>query len=217
MRNTHFLTAILLFVSLSLSAQVLNGEFRFNNGFYDSHDMLLSNQPAVEFDTSSFSIVTSDGSGQLFAGLGGDSNLPLNFFEGKLYVVTDGKVYINANETVNGLHRFVLLSVLGRVAMFERETVEKVEVPIKAYNPLNKKPFREGVVEKETRVNITYLLLFDSGRILPFTYRNFLAVIKDDEKLLKTVENLEEEERMEKLYKCLLIYNDRYAFELRKL
>lgn len=217
MRNTYFLVSLLFFISLPLCAQILNGEFRFNNGFYDSHEMLLTNTPSVATDLQNFTVVTSDGSGQLFAGLGSNNQLPLNFLEGQLYVVTEGKVYINAQESINGLHRFVLLSVLGRVGLFERETVEVVKVPIRAYNPMNKKPFREGLVEKENRVNIPYLLLFDSGRILPFTYRNFLAVIKEDKELLKTIENLGEEERMEKLYKCLLIYNDRNAFELRKL
>ena len=72
---------ILLIAGLSLRAQPLNGDFRFENGFYSTHKQLISNQPSVHPDSTRFEILASGQTGNLFAALktAQDST---NFFDG---------------------------------------------------------------------------------------------------------------------------------------
>lgn len=211
-----FAAMIFMFVSgLSIQAQVLNGEFRFENGFYLSHESLINNQPNIAPDTNKFEIISSGTTGNLFAALKGEQLMSLDHFDTILYIVEEGKVYINADEDLRGLHRFVLISVQGKIGLFERDYEEKVIVPIKAYNPLNGQPFRQGEIEKKVRTSVPYLLEFETGRFMPFTYRNFLGMIEDDKDLVDQVLAINTEDRNDKLYKCLLIYNDRNSFVIK--
>ena len=54
--------------------------------------------------------------------------------------------------------------------------------------------------------------MFETGQIMPFTYRNFLGMISDDDDLVEQVLAIDPNDRSGKLYKCLLIYNDRNSF-----
>ena len=57
---------------------------------------------------------------------------------------------------------------------------------------------------------------FETGEVKDFTVENFLQWIQDDENLVETIMELSEEERQEKLFKCLLIYVDRNEVKIRK-
>ena len=72
-----------------------------------------------------------------------------------------------------------------------------------------RKYFKPGVFILST---IPFLLIFETGEILPFTYDYFLASITEDELLVNQVKQIDQEDRAMKLYKCLLIYNDRNSF-----
>ena len=87
------------------------------------------------------------------------------------------------------------------------EVEEKVEV-IKAYNPRTGIPFREGEVVTKREVKNSFMLSFEHGAIEALTVDNFLKWIEGDAKLTKTVERIEDNAE-EKLFKCLLIYDDR--------
>ncbi len=210
----RILIILLFFIAYKqcLYGQILNGDFRFEDGFYKSHASLLKNSPDIFPDTSRYEVISSGSTGNLFAALIGDGVISLDHFDTILYVVEKGRVYVNAAEDLKGLHRYVLLSVQGKVALFERDYEELVNVPIQAYNPLNGQPFRKGVVEKKVRNTIPFLLLFETGQIMPFTYRNFLGMISDDDDLVEQVLAIDPNDRSGKLYKCLLIYNDRNSF-----
>ena len=212
-KYTSVVCCFLMFICTA-SGQLLNGDFRFADGLYHTHEALLKNQPDLESDTSRYEIISSGSTGNLFAALKGDELISLDHFDSILYIVENGRVYINADEDLRGLHRFVLLSVQGKIGLFERDYEEKVVVPIKAYNPLNGQPFRSGEIEKKVRTTVPYLLVFETGKFMPFTYRNFLGLISDDKELVNQVLEIDTEDRNEKLYKCLLIYNDRNSFDL---
>jgi hypothetical protein len=213
----RYLAIVLLSFCLCpvLEGQVLDGSFRFEDGFYNTHESLLNNIPDVYPDSSRFSFINSGSAGILFASLTGEELVNLDYFTSVLYIVEKGRVYINANENINGLHRFVLLSVQGKIGLFEREFEEQVSVPMNAYNPLNGQPFIKGEVEKTIRKKIPFLLFFETGQVLPFTYRNFLGMIVDDEDLVNQVKEIDSEDRIDKLYRCLLIYNDRNSFVMK--
>jgi hypothetical protein len=56
---------------------------------------------------------------------------------------------------------------------------------------------------------IQKILHFDSGEITDFNFDNFLNWSKDDLGLYKSLSEIKSEEREGKLFKSLLIYNDR--------
>ena len=104
---------------------------------------------------------------------------------------------------------FVGLKVRGKLCYYAYETKEERWVEIAAYNPLTGKPFRKGKVSKEIEVVREYLLHFENGQVRAFDKAGLLHFIEDDEQLWKTVDELTDEEVKRKLYKCLLIYDDR--------
>ena len=109
------------------------------------------------------------------------------------------------------LTTFAGLQVRGQICYFNYTTTITREVEITAYNPLNGRPFRQGTIEKTEDIVVEKMLDFSTGNIVDYSRQNLLIWIENDEKLYKTVAELPEAEVQQKLFKCLLIYNDRHA------
>lgn len=193
------------------SSRVTNG-FRFKDGLYLSFQDFQSNQPAFTWDQLDVKLVTSARtlSAQVeYVNQAGGTPIPLSAIwgfslKGIPYLQTpqvEGKNYAT----------FTGLKVRGKLCFFvmEQEAVEQVE--IKAYNPLTKRPFRKGQVERSVTLERPKILHFETGAVADFTYANFLQWIADDRNLVESVLALRDDELSEKLYKCLLIYDDRNA------
>jgi len=104
---------------------------------------------------------------------------------------------------------FSALRVRGQICYLEYEVDVKRMIPMSVYNPLTGKPFRTMNVERNVPVKFKKMMHFDSGEIEDFTVSNFKHWIKADEKLYKTVSEMNEIEAKDKLFKCLLIFVDR--------
>ena len=104
---------------------------------------------------------------------------------------------------------FAGLRVRGRICYYAYDVEETKMIEIAAYNPLTGRPFRKGAVARKEAVTREEMLHFEDGRQSPFHKEAFLDWIADDPQLWRTVAELPEEELKEKLYKCLLIYDDR--------
>lgn len=102
------------------------------------------------------------------------------------------------------------LRVRGRWCYYSYEDTGVKKVPISAYNPLNGRPFRTAMVEREETVEYHKLLSFETGETMDFTGRNFLKIIKDDKNLTEAVMDIRGEDAGQKLFKSLLIYDDRH-------
>ena len=109
---------------------------------------------------------------------------------------------------------FVGLKVRGRLAYFTWESKEEQEVQIRAYNPVNGRPFRTGTVRKEVPVFYEQLLHFTDGRVEPFDVATVLTAIRSDDKLHRTLRELPEAQAWDQLYKTVLVYDDRNPFYL---
>ena len=107
------------------------------------------------------------------------------------------------------LPAFAALKVRGKICYYTYPDWRVREIPIAAYNPVNGRPFLRSTVERDEQVVVEKMLHFETGKIVDFTPRNFLAWIQDDERLVETLHDLSPEEQQEKLFKCLLIYDDR--------
>jgi hypothetical protein len=120
-----------------------------------------------------------------------------------------GIPYVNLKrKNEAGLDVFVGLKVRGNICYYRVEEVkEKVET-IKAYNPMTGVPFLQDEVVTKVEVENSFMLSFESGKIAALTKENFLEWIENDSKLTQTVKRIEGNVK-EKLFKCLLIYDDR--------
>ena len=104
---------------------------------------------------------------------------------------------------------FSALKVRGEICYLEYEVEMKQMIPMSVYNPLTGKPFRTMNVERNVPIKFKKMMHFDSGEIEDFTVANFKHWIKKDEKLYKTVSEMNALEAEDKLFKCLLIFVDR--------
>lgn len=191
---------------------MLDKDFRFLDGVYMNFEDFRNNKPTYLWEELDAQVVTS----------------PSTFIAQADYIRTKGGDTLDTSSlwgiSLNGLpYRclesgavptaaamvFVGLKVRGKLCYYAYETKEEHWVDIAAYNPLTGRPFRKGKVSKEVKVVREYLLHFEDGQIRAFDKVGLLDFIKDDEQLWNTVNQLSTAEVEQKLYKCLLIYDDR--------
>ena len=191
---------------------MLDKDFRFLDGVYMNFEDFRNNTPTYPWEELDAQVVTSPStfiaqadyirtkSGDTLdvSGIWGISLNGLPY-----YRLESGAISTSAAMV------FVGLKVRGKLCYYAYETKEERWVEIAAYNPLTGKPFRKGKVSKEIEVVREYLLHFENGEVRAFDKAGLLHFIKDDEQLWKTVDELTDEEVKRKLYKCLLIYDDR--------
>ncbi len=118
-------------------------------------------------------------------------------------------VRIPQDEINKHLPTFAALKLRGKICYFTYPDYRWREVFVAAYNPLTGKPFRTGKVLREKEILIERMLHFKTGAIADFTPENFKQWIADDPALLKSWLELTPEQRREKMFKTLLIYDDR--------
>lgn len=113
---------------------------------------------------------------------------------------------------------FSALRVRGKLCYFTFEEEVSEWVEISAYNPVNGRPFRTGKVERVVEEIREKMLFFETGKIQDFNRANFLLAIKDiDPPLWNTLSDMVEEEAKGKLFKSLLIFDDRHEVYIKKI
>jgi hypothetical protein len=190
-------------------SMMLDKDFKFLDGVYLSVEDFKANQPVYLWEEIEAQVVTSPSSLEAQADYIRKPNGELLTNEEIWGISLNGMPYISLKNTNQTGLKFAGLKVRGKLCMFSYETKETEWVEIAAYNPLTGRPFRKGKVSKEVTKENKYILDFVSGAVLPFDRQSLLQFIVDDEKLWRTVEELEEDASDKKLYKCLLIYDDR--------
>ena len=216
------LAALFLLAMIALPAQsdslLLTKNFQFKDGIYLSLNALHRNSPDYEWDELDAVLTTSARAfvakvAKLKSKSG--ENIELHSV---LAISLEGVPYVNvkrSDEPSPSREQAVVfagLKVRGKIAYFsyESDTTELVE--ISAYNPLTKRPFRKGHVPVKSSLTIEKIFYFPDGRIADFTPERLLEWISDDKQLWNTVNELGEDPKREKLFKCLLIYDDRNGF-----
>ena len=201
-----------LFSTLSLAAQtdslvVLSKNFKFQDGVYLSFEDFQNNKASLAWDSVYAKLHTNP---QKMLTLVETINHKGMIINQEVWGFSLGGIpYVNLQrKNKAGLDVFVGLKVRGNICYFSIEEVEeKVEI-IRAYNPRTGIPFREGEVVTKREVENSFMLSFESGDIKALTVENFLKWIESDSKLTKTVKQIDGNVE-EKLFKCLLIYDDR--------
>lgn len=205
---------LFLLAAAALPAQtdsvLLDKNFRFRDGVYLSFAEFRANAPALgweEVDAQLVSNMQAFSAQAAYIRRKGGTALPTDSIWG---FCLNGLPFVRLPDTAAaGAMAFAGLRVRGRICYFTHETEEAELVEIAAYNPLTGRPFRKGMVSREKTVVRAFMLHFESGAVEPFERASFQTWIADDPQLLRTVADLPEDEASEKLFKCLLIYDDR--------
>ncbi len=185
--------------------------FEFGDGIYLSFEELQANRPSLEWNEVDVQLVASQQSftAQVaYIRRKDGSELPPDSIWG---ICLQGTPFIRLPDTAVNRQAmtFAGLRVRGRICYYTYEVEETRMVEIAAYNPLTGRPFRRGSVPKQVALVREKMLHFENGNQAAFSRENLLEWIKDDPQLWRTVAELSDEEAEEKLYKCLLIYDDR--------
>lgn len=117
--------------------------------------------------------------------------------------------YIRTEDQQEGRFYFVKLHVLGKISYYYYKAFREKEVIMYVHNPYTGERIGKKNISNRNLEFIQKILHFDSGEITDFNFDNFLNWSKDDLGLYKSLSEIKNEEREAKLFKSLLIYNDR--------
>lgn len=214
--KTYILILIGSLSSLPLLSQndslLVTKNFKFNDGVYLSFEAFQQNRPDYTWEEAEGRMVTNADTylTKIEWLRTKDSTSKQHLPFAKVWGVCVGGIpFIKTPVQHPEYVLFSALRVRGKICYFSYEEEAIEQVVISAYNPLTGKPFRSGKVDNKVYRKVEKMLSYNDGRIETFTSEHFLAWIADDPKLVKTVEDLSEDEIQEKLFKCLLIYVDR--------
>ncbi len=194
----------------------LDRDYRFNEGIYFSFESLAANRPDRAWEEVNGSMVQFPDDYRVQIG---GLELLDHPTDGPLYaLVLEGFPYrLVRRSAQNALTEFVMLRIRGRLAYYEYDTTVVRPIVMRAYNPSNGIPFREGVVDKRETVRNGRLLSFADGRDLAFDRDNLLAIVRPrDPDLAELLRALDPRERdfEEKLRKAVKIFDDRHPLYL---
>lgn len=210
-----YLHIIPLLFSMAAAAQEdsvqVTKNFQFEDGVYLRFEDFRANRPALSWDEVEAQLATSRQSFLIqveYIRNKEGGRLPLDSVWG---LCLNGIPYIQLPDTAwdAEARAFAGLRVRGRICYYTYEAEETEQVEMAAYNPLTGRPFRRGAVPRKVSVVRERMLHFEDGRRSPFAREAFLSWIEDDPQLWRTVSELTGEEAPDKLFKCLLIYDDR--------
>lgn len=195
---------------------LLTKNFKFNDGIYLAFSDFQKNQPSFTWEEVNSRMATSDEGfvAQVEFIRKNQQVLDLQRVWG---ICIGGIPYIRLpkGEVTEAATVFAGLRVRGKICYFKYKDEEVDTVEVKAYNPLNGRPYRQAKVPVERTVQNEKMLNFQTGEITEFNTKNFLNWIQDDRQLWNTVSELSPEDAEEKLFRCLLIYVDRNAVYLK--
>lgn len=211
MRKLLILITVLSTIGLQAQDSVLvTKNFKFDDGIYLSFESFQNNKPDYKWDEvvsevfiNGDSFLSKTEKFQLKKG----GEIPLTGIWGFSY---SGIPYIRVfNEAA--FATFTALRVRGKLCYFTYQENVTEWVEISAYNPANGRPFRTGKVQKTEEVKREKMLFFETGKTEDFNVENFLKVVKEiDPPLWNALADLNEIEAKEKLFKSLLIFDDRH-------
>lgn len=201
----------------------LTNDFKFNDGVYLTIEDLKANQPNHTWSEI-----------QASAHINREKQIVrleyLNIVDSNAMVIKDlsynniwgicveGVPYIRINDTIKNLVQFVALRTRGQYCYFQYDSYEFRDVPMTIYDPETGHPIWEQSIENKEPITVHKILNFSNGTMTTLNLNTFKNWVKNDVQLTNTINGMTEAEAKAKLYKMLLIYNDRhpYYFESKK-
>ncbi len=212
-----FFQIFFVFWVVNLNAQdPVNNKYIFKNGIYQVFDEFKSDKP---FHDSTISNLNYDlNAEENILILTSESQIIIDsIFGNKIWgICVDGQPYIRVNDHQNGRPYMIKLHVVGKLSYFYYKAFREKEVVMYVHNPYTGEKIGKKSVTNRDLVFIQRLLHFYSGETIDFNYENLKLMSADDVGLLKSLEEMKPEERENKLFKSLLIYNDRNPVYIEK-
>jgi hypothetical protein len=203
---------LLLFLPLTAFGQTQVPTFRFAEGVYWSHDALLANQPDVRWErvegemvqlTADFRLLIEDFGYKE----GGDRITPYAVsLEGRPYF------FVRADERRN-YHEFAAPRIWGRWVTIQYDTLQQNRYLMRAYNPANGLPFREGYVDRQNWDRVEVMVNMLTGEREDLSYAAVLRVVATERDVVQALRRDPAAGR-DKLVRALSVFNDRFPLRL---
>lgn len=210
------LLSLVFFMATSSAQNAVNKNTRFKNGVYTNFDEFKQNNPTYKLGQLKYFDYALDSEQNIlflddlaieelpYTDLKSLDNIWGICVKGIPYIKVVPEVQSNKNEVY-----FVQFYVLGSISYFYYKTFVNKTVMMAIYNPFTGMKVAEKPIVNKEKVLVKKILNFKTGEIKPFDKENFKNWIANDAKLIQSIDKLKEEEAEEKLFKTLLIYNDR--------
>ena len=199
-------------LSVSSSAQtdsvLISNNFQFEDGIYKSVESFQNNQPDYTWEEVEITMHLNDES--LIATINKlmileDSS---EYSLEKLWGISfEGLPYVTFDNDQADFIQLAGLRQVGKICYFSYWKTETEMVPIKAYNPVTGRPFRQGNVAKEKEVLKEWILNFTTGEIAPFNVGYFWNWAEGDTLIQEQILRLPSQGAMDQLFKYLKLYN----------
>jgi len=195
-------------------------DFKFENGIFMTFEAFKNNAPDYRWEGVKYDVHSSKEKRKFqfryLNAIDTVANKYLPISQDSIWGISvNGVPYIRVYINSRRVSEFVALRSRGRICYFTYEGFQKVKVPMTVYNPTTGEPmFVQDVINEESVV-FEKMMEFTTGKIGKFDLPTFKSWIADDEKLSGTLNGLEEKEATEKMYKSMLIYNDRNPVYLK--
>jgi hypothetical protein len=191
---------------------LITKNFKFENGIYATFSDWQRNKPTYRWDSieTTFAVNPVTFLMQMEA-LRFKKTGKIAAIDSIWGVVVDGIPYVRLpkKEITKPTTCFAGFVLRGSICYFQYETSVQTQVPITAYIPETGEAFMTRNVSNKTPIIKEKLMRYETGEIIDLNLSNFKQLIADDKDLLTTVNDLKPNEIKEKLFKCILIYNDR--------
>jgi len=212
---------LLLFATGTLYAQegqeVVTKNYKFNDGVYFSFSDFQQNRPALRWEEIQGNLFSNPETFTVKAeilklkSLGPTAE---NLIDSIWGFTMGGIPYFKIEKEKNGpLTLFSGMRVRGQLCYFNYEIREEKEIVFSAYNPVTAQPFRSSVEKRNLKIKKEKILLLKTGEVMDYNFENMMICLKDDPTLLRALNQVEDYELEEKMFKCLLIYNDRHVIK----
>ncbi len=211
-----------IFYSYSLSASdslEVTKNFKFRDGIFSTISDFQTNKPSYLWKDVKATLVSNPQNYQVqireIVTLKGDT-----LDCAKIWGLAVGGIpYLNIDQlsnSKNDLFHFAGFQVRGKICYFDYETTQVRKIKMPVYNPVTGKPFRIGEIERDSVAKHGKLMKFETGEVVDFTAKNLLKWIASDKSLSDSVKEISGANMSEKLFKSLLIFDDRNKVFIKK-
>ncbi len=211
----------LLLASGSLFAQenqeVVTKNYKFNDGIYFSFSDFQQNHPVLRWEEIQGNLFSNPEAFIVKAEILKQKSLgptAENLIDSIWGFTIGGIPYFKVEkERNNPLTIFAGMRVRGQLCYFTYEIREEKDIVFSAYNPVTAQPFRSSVEKRNFKIKKEKILLLKTGEVLDYNFENMMICLQDDPTLVRALNQVEDYELEEKMFKCLLIYNDRHVIK----
>ena len=222
--NIYMRTLFLLISILSVSnvwgqdsMDYIQPVIDFEDGFYLSFEDFKQNKPSHSLKELKPFVYRhdADANGLFFDQTTLDAFPTTSFKEMDALwgICIEGMPYIKV-ETDSSAY-FTKLYVVGNISYYYYRTFVPKTILMNVYNPFTGKIMGTKPVVNHERIQMEKMFKLNDGVVMDFNYENLKEAVSDDSELLTTLTQLPESEREEKIFKILLIYNDRNPVDFK--